>query len=106
MPDVSPTKWHLAHVSWFFETMVLRPHVEGYVPMDERFEFLFNSYYNTIGAQFSRPRRGLLTRPTVQEVLSYRARVDDHMLELLGGGIEADVAELIELGLHHEQQHR
>ena len=108
MPDVSPTKWHLAHVSWFFETFVLKPHLPGYRPMHPEFEYLFNSYYNSVGRQFDRPQRGLLTRPTLDEVLAYRSHVDLNMQALLAG---ADIAttepyDLVELGLQHEQQHQ
>jgi hypothetical protein len=82
MPDVSPAKWHLAHVSWFFETFVLR-HDAGYRPLDERYAFLFNSYYNGVGPQFQRVARGTLSRPTVEEVFAYRAHVDKAMTALL-----------------------
>ncbi|HWE36051.1 MAG TPA: ergothioneine biosynthesis protein EgtB [Isosphaeraceae bacterium] len=107
MPDASPPKWHLAHTSWFFETFVLsaRP---GHRPIDERYDFLFNSYYNAVGERIPRPRRGLLSRPTVGEVYRYRAAVDDRMLDLLDGpeGAWRPLASTIELGLHHEQQHQ
>jgi ergothioneine biosynthesis protein EgtB len=109
MPDASPVKWHLAHVSWFFETLVLREYLDGYTSIDDRYHFLFNSYYNSLGEQFSRPHRGLITRPTVADVQAYRRHVDEHMRELfrrheeLGLAIPADV---IEVGLHHEQQHQ
>jgi ergothioneine biosynthesis protein EgtB len=109
MPDVSPTKWHLAHVTWFFETFILAAHVAGYRAYDERYRFLFNSYYNAVGAQFSRPDRGHLSRPTVSEVLAYRAHVDAAMarwLETAGDAALARCADLITLGLHHEQQHQ
>ena len=79
MTDASPTKWHLAHTSWFFETLVLMPTLPGYQPLETRYGYLFNSYYNTIGKQYYRPHRGLVTRPTVQEVWDYRAHVDRHM---------------------------
>ncbi len=107
-PDVSPAKWHLAHVSWFFETFVLRPGLPGYRPLDERYAVLFNSYYNGVGPQFSRPARGHLSRPTVEEVYAYRAHVDKSMLALLEGardGVDG-LASVVELGLHHEQQHQ
>jgi ergothioneine biosynthesis protein EgtB len=106
MPDVSPTKWHRAHVTWFFETFVLGPHAPGYRPFDERFGYLFNSYYEAVGPRHDRSQRGLLTRPGAAEVGAYRAHVDAAMAELLTGGISARVAELVELGLHHEQQHQ
>jgi len=107
MPDASPAKWHLAHVSWFFETFVLA-HRPGYLPLDARYATLFNSYYNAVGPQFSRPARGHLSRPTVDEVYAYRAHVDKAMLALLerGGERVAALAPVIELGLHHEQQHQ
>jgi ergothioneine biosynthesis protein EgtB len=106
MPDASPAKWHLAHVSWFFETFVLRPARPGYRALDERYAVLFNSYYNGVGPQFSRPARGHLSRPTVDEVYAYRAHVDKAMLALLEGGPKEAVAAVVELGLHHEQQHQ
>ncbi|MEZ4224836.1 MAG: ergothioneine biosynthesis protein EgtB [Polyangiaceae bacterium] len=106
MPDVSPTKWHLAHVSWFFETLVLREHVAEYRPLDPAYEVLFNSYYNSIGEQFPRSRRGLLSRPGVDEVLEYRARVDAHMHRLLERGVDDALAKVVEVGLHHEMQHQ
>lgn len=109
VPDASPTKWHLAHVSWFFETFLLRPHLSEYRPIDERFLFLFNSYYNAVGPQHRRPHRGVISRPTVAEVYEYRRHVDDGMRALLGGAGQDHLREfspLVELGLHHEQQHQ
>ena len=106
MPDVSPTKWHLAHVSWFFETFVLEPHAPGYRRYDEQFHFLFNSYYYTAGQMHARPQRGLLSRPTLDEVLAYRRHVDRAMGELLGGDMSGELASLVTLGLNHEQQHQ
>ena len=108
MPDVSPAKWHLAHVSWFFETFVLRRSLAAYRPLDDRYAVLFNSYYNAVGPQFARPARGHLSRPTVDEVYAYRAHVDKAMLALLEGASErvSAVAAVIELGLNHEQQHQ
>ncbi len=108
MPDASPTRWHLAHVSWFFETLVLRKVYPGYRLLNEQYQYLFNSYYNTLGEQWPRPQRGLLSRPTVKEVYAYRSYVDQHMLDLLERYPEqaAQVAAIIELGLHHEQQHQ
>src|SRR5262245_34156590 len=88
MQDVSPTKWHLAHTSWFFETFVLRPRVPGYKPVDERYAYLFNSYYHAAGARHPQPRRGLLSRPTVKEVYAYRHHVDRAMTRLLEDGAE------------------
>ena len=109
MPDVSPAKWHLAHVSWFFETFLLTPHLPGYEPLDPAYTFLFNSYYNGVGPQFSRPARGHLSRPGVADVFAYRAWVDRGMERLLAAmDIEraGAVAALVELGLNHEQQHQ
>ena len=108
MDDASPTKWHLAHTSWFFETFVLAPANSGYRPFHPDFAVLFNSYYQQVGPQHPRPRRGMLTRPTLDEVLAYRAHVDRHVLELLGraNGRSEPLSAIIELGLHHEQQHQ
>jgi ergothioneine biosynthesis protein EgtB len=106
MPDVSPTKWHLAHTSWFFETFVLAEAVDGYEPFHPEFAVLFNSYYNAVGEQFSRPDRGLLSRPTVKEVFAYRAHVDRAMKDLLGTDISYNLESVITVGLHHEMQHQ
>jgi ergothioneine biosynthesis protein EgtB len=106
MPDASPSKWHLAHTTWFFETMLLKPKAAGYRTFDEAFNFLFNSYYETIGARHPRPKRGLLTRPSLEKVLVYRAHVDEAMERFIANGPDAEVAALIELGCHHEQQHQ
>jgi ergothioneine biosynthesis protein EgtB len=106
MPDASPTKWHLAHTTWFFETMVLAPHLKNYRPFDANFNFLFNSYYEAIGARQPRPRRGMITRPSLDEIHTYRAHVDAAIERLLSTAPRHDVAELIELGCHHEQQHQ
>ncbi|HEX6059869.1 MAG TPA: ergothioneine biosynthesis protein EgtB [Gemmatimonadaceae bacterium] len=109
MPDVSPTKWHLAHTSWFFETFVLAEHEPAYRPPDPRYAYLFNSYYVQAGERHCRAQRGLATRPTVHEVLAYRAHVDEAMrrlLERIAGDAEHPAAATIELGLHHEQQHQ
>lgn len=106
MPDVSPTRWHLAHTTWFFETFVLttRP---GYRVYHPAFNFLFNSYYNTVGPQFPRPQRGLLSRPGLEEVRAYRQYVDEHMLRLFAeGSVSSETASIVELGIHHEQQHQ
>jgi ergothioneine biosynthesis protein EgtB len=107
MPDASPTKWHLAHTSWFFETFILQPHVSGYQPFDARFAFLFNSYYEGVGPRIARDARGLLSRPSLDDVARYRRHVDQAMARLLEsrGGEPALVA-LTELGLQHEQQHQ
>ena len=102
----SPGKWHLAHTTWFFEQFILAAHGSGYRRFDERFGFLFNSYYNAVGARHDRPRRGLLTRPTLADVLAFRAHVDHAMADVLGGRVSDDVGALVELGLHHEQQHQ
>ncbi len=106
MDDASPPKWHLAHVTWFFETFLLKPSMAGYQPFDDRFEYLFNSYYNGVGAQFPRPRRGMLSRPTVSEVMEYRNHVDGSMRELLARELTDELAFTVTLGLHHEQQHQ
>jgi dimethylhistidine N-methyltransferase len=106
MPDASPVKWHLAHTTWFFESFVLVPHLHGYRIFDEQFNFLFNSYYETAGARHPRPRRGLLTRPTLETVLSYRHYVDAAVERLLRENGSARVRQLVELGCHHEQQHQ
>jgi ergothioneine biosynthesis protein EgtB len=104
MPEASPAKWHLAHTSWFFEEFVLQNAVQGYRFYDERFRYLFNSYYNSVGAMHERPLRGLLTRPTVAEVLAYRTHVDEQIQRLLQKPLENE--SVIILGLHHEQQHQ
>lgn len=106
MPDASPAKWHLAHTTWFFECMVLVPNLKDYRVFDEAFNFLFNSYYETIGARQPRPRRGMITRPTLETVLVYREHVDEAIERLLGQTSDPAVVELIELGCHHEQQHQ
>jgi len=109
MPDASPTKWHLAHTTWFFETVVLMRRVEGYRPFDNAYAFLFNSYYESLGPRHPRPQRGLLTRPSLAEVRAYRHYVDEAMLQALADAdsrwLEAAAPD-IELGLHHEQQHQ
>jgi len=107
MADASPVKWHLAHTTWFFETFLLEPHASRHEPFHPAFRYLFNSYYNALGEQFSRPQRGLLTRPGLDEVLRYRAHVDERMLALLGGkALPVEVPALVELSLNHEQQHQ
>jgi ergothioneine biosynthesis protein EgtB len=108
MPDVSPTRWHLAHVSWFFETFLLKRHLKGYRSPQPEFEWLFNSYYNAVGEQFPRPRRGLLTRPTLDEVRAYRSAIDGEMARLLESdrAVDEELLRVVELGLHHEQQHQ
>ncbi len=107
MPDASPTKWHLAHTTWFFETVVLGAHLPGYAVFDDRYRFLFNSYYESLGPRHPRPQRGVLTRPSADEVLAYRRHVDAAMTRLLGAARpDPVVAHLVMLGLHHEQQHQ
>ena len=109
MPDASPTKWHLAHTSWFFETFLLAPRAEGYRPFDDRFGYLFNSYYEAAGERWPRPSRGLLSRPSLEAVLAYRAHVDAAMERLIAGAADGDwdaIEPLVDLGLHHEQQHQ
>jgi len=106
MPDASPTRWHLAHTTWFFETFVLARWRPGYRPVSDAYQKLFNSYYNSIGEQFPRARRGLLTRPTVKEVFEYRRTVDGRMRELLNSESDGELSQVVELGLQHEQQHQ
>jgi ergothioneine biosynthesis protein EgtB len=104
-PDASPAKWHLAHTTWFFETFVLRDHVAGYRPFDERYAYLFNSYYEGEGARHARAKRGMLSRPSLDEIRAYRAHVDEALERALPSLPQA-AAELIELGINHEQQHQ
>jgi len=106
MPDASPAKWHLAHTSWFFETFVLRPSLPGYTVLDPAYERLFNSYYLGIGNPHPRARRGLLSRPSLDQVYAYRRHVDAATERLLGAELAPGLAELVELGLQHEQQHQ
>ena len=106
MPDASPAKWHLAHTSWFFEAMVLTPNSSRYRVFDDRFNFLFNSYYESVGARQPRAQRGLLTRPTLEDVLAYRNHVDAAMAQLFKNAPAQDVLAIIELGCQHEQQHQ
>jgi len=108
MAAASPPKWHLAHTTWFFETFVLMPFVPGYRAWHLHYEHLFNSYYNGVGTPYARPRRGLLTRPTVAEIYRYRAAIDEQVLALLQrqGTVDPTLLQRIELGLHHEQQHQ
>src|SRR5690625_2332224 len=109
MPDASPTKWHRAHVTWFFETFVLSQHERDFAPFQDDYWFLFNSYYEAIGPRFSRPMRGVISRPGAHEVGAYRANVDDRMRELLSTvdeGTLAKLASTVEIGFHHEQQHQ
>ncbi len=107
MEDASPAKWHLAHTTWFFETFALNAFDPDYRAFDPSFRVLFNSYYNAVGEQYPRPRRGMLTRPGLSEVLGYRESVDSRLLrELEAGSLPEAILEIVELGLHHEEQHQ
>jgi ergothioneine biosynthesis protein EgtB len=108
MEDASPTKWHLAHVTWFFETFLLKPYLRGYREFDPTFNYCFNSYYEALGPRQPRPNRGLLTRPSCERVLAYRAHVDDALDKLLAqtSAPRAEIGRLIEIGINHEQQHQ
>jgi ergothioneine biosynthesis protein EgtB len=109
MPDVSPTKWHMAHTTWFFETFLLNAIVANYTSPHPQYAYLFNSYYNSLGQRHCRPKRGLISRPTVKETYAYREYVDDYILNLLETCDDqqlARVAPILTLGLHHEQQHQ
>jgi ergothioneine biosynthesis protein EgtB len=109
MPDASPVKWHLAHTSWFFETFVLVPYLVGYRSFHPQFNFLFNSYYNSVGPFWPRAQRGLLSRPTVDEVYRYRAHVDRYVAELLAEAdltVRPELSDIVTLGVNHEQQHQ
>ncbi|MFN2258509.1 MAG: ergothioneine biosynthesis protein EgtB, partial [Parasphingopyxis sp.] len=105
MEDASPAKWHLAHTTWFFESFVLRDHVEGYALFDEAWPFLFNSYYEAEGERHARPQRGMITRPSLDEILAYRRHVNEALGAALPG-LGDRPRELVELGLNHEQQHQ
>ena len=104
-PDASPAKWHLAHTTWFFETFILRDHAPAYLPFDENWGFLFNSYYEAEGPRHARPKRGMLSRPSLDEVRAYRAHVDE-ALESALPGLPSAALQLVELGINHEQQHQ
>jgi ergothioneine biosynthesis protein EgtB len=107
MPDASPAKWHLAHTTWFFETFVLERWQESFRPFRPEYRVLFNSYYQTVGEQYSRPQRGLLSRPSLDEVFEYREHVDGAVARLLAvRGDDPEMTRIVELGLHHEQQHQ
>jgi ergothioneine biosynthesis protein EgtB len=107
MPDASPVKWHLAHTTWFFEVFVLERADPEYIPFDQQYRYLFNSYYNAIGEQYPRPRRGLLSRPSLAEINSYRRSIDEQILCGISERRWPDtLLDAIELGLHHEQQHQ
>ncbi len=109
MPDTSPTRWHLAHTTWFFEEFILGPHMAGFQPYHDKYQFLFNSYYESVGEKWERPQRGLLSRPTFNEIIAYRRATDERMIKFMDT-VSDDcwhiVAPLIELGLHHEKQHQ
>ncbi len=104
--DVSPPKWHLGHSTWFFETFILKPYHKGYKEFDPNFNYVFNSYYESVGARVVRTDRGNLSRPSVEEVYKYRSHVDEAMHEFLSKEITAEVRELLILGFNHEQQHQ
>ena len=106
MDDASPTKWHLAHTTWFFEAFLLPRLAPGYRPFHETFEYCFNSYYESVGPRHPRPRRGLLTRPSAAAVRDYRAHVDEALACLFADGVPEEAAALVELGISHEQQHQ
>ena len=106
MPDASPTKWHRAHTTWFFETFLLQPHLEGYEPFNSEFAHLFNSYYESVGSRHPRAERGLLSRPSADEVGRYRRYVDAELNRLFESDRSSDLTDLLILGLHHEQQHQ
>jgi len=109
MADVSPTKWHRAHVTWFFETFVLADHEQGFTPFQDNYWFLFNSYYEAVGPRYARAQRGVISRPGAHDVGVYRDNVDTRMRDLVSGlddGTLAKLSDTIELGFHHEQQHQ
>ena len=108
MPDVSPTKWHRAHITWFFETFLLLPHLDGYEAYDEAFQYLYNSYYESVGDRHPRAERGVVSRPPASEIAKYRQHVDEAMVTLIDTVVPTneDLADLVRLGLHHEQQHQ
>ena len=109
MPDASPVRWHLAHVTWFFEEFVLKAHEPGFAPYNDQYAFLFNSYYESIGARWARVDRGLLSRPTVEEIIDYRHAVDERieaLIDSLPGRDFADLWQIVTLGINHEQQHQ
>lgn len=104
--DVSPPKWHIGHTTWFFETFILKPNVKGYEEFDPQYNFVFNSYYETVGARVIRTDRGNLSRPSVEDIYKFRKHVDNAMNNFLKNDVSKDVEELITLGLNHEQQHQ
>ena len=105
LPDASPTKWHRAHTTWFFETFVLGPNAQSYSAFDPSFAFLFNSYYEAAGPRHARPQRGVITRPGIERIANYRRHVDVAMTDLVANNLNERVGDLVTLGLHHEQQH-
>lgn len=108
MADASPTKWHLAHTTWFFETFILEKFSKNYTVFNNHFAFLFNSYYDSQGERHARPQRGLLTRPGIETIFNYRQHVDEHMLRLVADSEQSypEILDLIEIGCHHEMQHQ
>lgn len=104
--DVSPPKWHLGHTTWFFESFVLAPYLKGYKAFDPNYNFVFNSYYETVGARVIRTDRGNLSRPTVEDIYKYRAHVDEAMMKLMDNKLPDEVVDIIVLGLNHEEQHQ
>ncbi|WP_144391689.1 ergothioneine biosynthesis protein EgtB [Pleionea sediminis] len=107
--ETSPAKWHIAHTSWFYETFILRPYSQSYIPFDDSYEHLFNSYYNTVGQPFLRPKRGLLSRPTVNQIFNYRQHITEKVLNLLDNTHHPEYSTILErvtLGIQHEKQHQ
>src|SRR5207248_10708304 len=105
--EASPTKWHRAHTTWFFETFILAPHARGYKPFSDAFRYLFNSYYNNVGERPERTTRGMISRPSTDEVRDYREHVDEHVQRLLEDvDVNEQVRTIVELGLNHDQQHQ
>ena len=104
--DVSPPKWHLGHTTWFFEEFILKPHKSGYTLFDENFAFVFNSYYESVGARVVRTDRGNLSRPTVEQVYAYRKYVTQNLAEFLEEGLPEEIESIVEIGIHHEKQHQ
>nr|HBN87911.1 ergothioneine biosynthesis protein EgtB [Rheinheimera sp.] len=105
MPDASPAKWHLAHTSWFFEHFILQPYFQNYQCFNHHYQYLFNSYYDTVGSRHARPQRGLLSRPPLSDIMQYRQHVDSHISILLRQQHPA-ITDLLTIGLHHEMQHQ
>src|SRR6185437_7602494 len=104
--DVSPPKWHIGHTTWFFETFILKPYLDAYEEFDPQYNYVFNSYYETVGARVIRTDRGNLSRPTVEEIYKYRKYVDAAMNEFLQQNLSKEIREIVVLGLNHEQQHQ